>query len=109
MSKNKRKRVFTNLPQKQMMDSIGFDEKVVCDLNLSLRGIDSGKATQIEKDGSITDHCLQPIWPVFMPQCASCLLRNKHTHYREDKKGNRYRVIETLIKDEPTLKEEQDK
>lgn len=82
-----------NLPQKQLANGLEFGEKIECALNMALRGVDPVTASEEEKDKSKTDHCLQPVWPVFMPQCVECLAKNKHQRILVDKKGNRYRVI----------------
>jgi hypothetical protein len=82
-----------NLPSKQLSLKIKFDEKVLCEMDLTLKGLKPEIASPEDKEKSTFQECPFPIANPFMPQCISCLAKNKHEKFMKDKKNREYRIV----------------
>ncbi len=72
---------------------IKFEEKVLCELDLTLKGLKPEQASPEDKIKSTYGECPFPVSKPFMPQCISCLLKNKHSKVMQDKSGREYRIL----------------
>ena len=81
------------LPQKQLKLKIKFEEKTLCDLDMTLKGLKPEQASKEDKDKSTYTECPFPVSKPFMPQCIGCLTKNKHFKVMQDKSGREYRIL----------------
>ncbi len=88
---NKRSNI--KLPQKQLSLKIKFEEKVLCNLSVNLKGLKEEQLSKEDKEKDSFTECPFPVSNPFMPQCISCLANNKNQKFMQDKNKREYKVL----------------